>query len=79
MVDEQAEALRTQHRGQRLHTVDRDALGELRQHFPHTAADPVVVTGCVLAQFRCTRTNFGGEEKFTTGHRDHRAGVKFRD
>ena len=78
MVGQQAEPFGAQHRGQRLHPVDRYSFGELCQHVADTAGDPVVVallTGDDVAQFGCARTDFIGQQQFATCHGDHRRDV----
>ena len=70
MIDEQAQALRAQHGGQRLHAVAGDALGELGQHVADAPGDPVLVPRRIRRQLRCARTNFIGEQEFTAGNQN---------
>ena len=72
VVDEQAEPLGVQHRGQRLHTVDRDSFGEFGQHVTDPADDVLIIGRGVGRQCGCARTYFVGQQQFAAGHGDDR-------
>ena len=79
MVDEEAESLRVQYRGQCLHAVDRDSLSEFGEHVTDAAGDVVVARGRIGGQCGCASAHFVSQQQLTARHGDDRADLDFRD
>ena len=72
-----------QHRQERLHPVDGDALGQLGQHLGDTAADGGFpcrpLRGRLRDQFGGPGPHVVGEQQFAARHRDQRLDLDFGD
>ena len=79
LVVQQRRLGRPQHRQQGLHAVDRDAVGELGQHFADGAGDPVVAGRKVDGKGRGPLAHVVGEQQLPTWHGDHRVELGLGD
>ncbi|CFR36550.1 Uncharacterised protein [Mycobacterium tuberculosis] len=79
LIGQQRVPVGPEHRQHRLHAVDRDALGELRQHVGSTAGDGALGRGMPCGQLGGPRPHVLAQQQFTAGEGNQCVNVDLRN